>query len=220
MGGGMEATLFTGWIYEPHALELNEANPKMLKAIASAKKKSDKVDARMIADLLRWNLLPVKAKEDLYLNRGTNIYRRFLLGAAKLAPRWNSQLAEVYDREVKKGNKNRATLAVARKLTAYMFAVDKRDSGFIGAETTQAAWELIYIYITQYICRCSSRRVSRIRVCVIWLKSSVRRHCRCFETGGFDPNSIFCNGHIKGWCLWKQSHCLAWDSKWMSGRKW
>src|SRR5262249_16640055 len=59
--GAMEATLFTGWIYDllkPLAQELKVAHPPMLKAIAVAKKKNDKVDARMIADLLRCNLLP------------------------------------------------------------------------------------------------------------------------------------------------------------------
>lgn len=59
--GAMEATLFTGWIYDqlkPLASELRVANPSMLKAIAASKKKNDKVDARKIADLLRCNLLP------------------------------------------------------------------------------------------------------------------------------------------------------------------
>ena len=57
----MEATLFTGWIYDllkPLAQELKVAHPAMLKAIAASKKKNDKVDARTIADLLRCNLLP------------------------------------------------------------------------------------------------------------------------------------------------------------------
>src|SRR4029434_9466080 len=59
--GAMEATLFTGWIYDllkPLAQELKVAHPAMLKAITASKKKNDKVDARMIADLLRCNLLP------------------------------------------------------------------------------------------------------------------------------------------------------------------
>ncbi len=59
--GAMEATLFTGWIYDllkPLAQELKVAHPAMLKAIAASKKKNDKVDARTIADLLRCNLLP------------------------------------------------------------------------------------------------------------------------------------------------------------------
>jgi hypothetical protein len=39
-----------------------------------------------------------------------------LIEAAKLAPRWNPQLATVHDRELERGTRNRATLVVARKL--------------------------------------------------------------------------------------------------------
>ncbi|MDT8318395.1 MAG: transposase, partial [bacterium] len=58
--GAMEATMFTGWVYDflkHHTSDLKVANPQMLKAIAAAKKKNDKVDARMIADLLRCDLI-------------------------------------------------------------------------------------------------------------------------------------------------------------------
>ncbi len=54
--GAMEATLFTGWIYDyllPHAQEVKVAHPAMLKAITAAKKKNDAADAEKIADLLR-----------------------------------------------------------------------------------------------------------------------------------------------------------------------
>ena len=57
-----------------------------------------------------------------------------LIEAAKVAPRWNPQLAEVYERECAKGNRNRATLAVARKLVAYMMAVDKKKMPFKSRE--------------------------------------------------------------------------------------
>jgi transposase len=54
-----------------------------------------------------------------------------LIEASKLAPRWNKQLAEVHNREVKHGgDRNRATLAVARKLVAYLLAVDKSGQQF------------------------------------------------------------------------------------------
>src|SRR5438270_11095004 len=59
--GALEATLFTGWIYDhlrPLAQDIKVAHPTMLKAIAASKKKNDKVDARKIADLLRCDLLP------------------------------------------------------------------------------------------------------------------------------------------------------------------
>lgn len=59
--GAMEATMFTGWIYDflhPHADDLKVAHPEMLKAITVAKKKNDRADAATLADLLRVNLLP------------------------------------------------------------------------------------------------------------------------------------------------------------------
>jgi len=53
-----------------------------------------------------------------------------LVEAAKLAPRWNRQLAAVHEREIQRGHRNRATLAVARKLVAYLMAVDKSGTRF------------------------------------------------------------------------------------------
>ena len=47
----MEATVFTGWIYDhllPHGAALKVAHPLMLRAIAAAKKKNDRIDARKI----------------------------------------------------------------------------------------------------------------------------------------------------------------------------
>jgi transposase len=282
--GAMEATLFSGWIFEvlkPFAGKLEIGNPVMMKAIAAAKKKSDKLDARKIADLLRCNLLPGwyvapvemrdlrrllryrntvvghavqtknkmsgllmevgaeyskqrlhgkqyftklmgeleevpdSVKDMLRLSRSslemleatqrqildrlqkepllkrrvkllqsipgvgevTSLTwalevcdpRRFpsiadavsycgltsaldssadkqkrgpiskqrnphlqtvLIEAAKLAPRWNRQLAELHERELKMGHRNRATLEVARKLVAYLLAVDKAGKPF------------------------------------------------------------------------------------------
>ena len=47
-----------------------------------------------------------------------------LIEVAKLAPRWNAELAELHEKELAKVNRNRATLAVARKLVEYLLAVD------------------------------------------------------------------------------------------------
>jgi transposase len=281
----MEATLFTGWIYDhlkPHAREVRVAHPLMLRAIATAKKKNDRVDAEMIGDLLRVDLLPKcymasertrqmrrvmryrtkmvqqatrlknrisgllmevgepynkkqlhgkryfealltqledtpeSVKELMRLSRGgmemfDGIQRKLLNGlknnpvlkerverlmtirgvgevvaltwaveiddphrfpsvrkaisycglcsgqdssggldkrgpiskqrnkhlqhmlveAAKAAPKWNSQLAFVREREVARGNRNRATLAVARKMVAFLMAVDKSGKEFV-----------------------------------------------------------------------------------------
>src|SRR3981189_1461670 len=57
----MEATIFTGWIYDhllPHAEKVKVAHPLMLRAIAAAKKKNDRIDAGKIADCLRCDFLP------------------------------------------------------------------------------------------------------------------------------------------------------------------
>jgi transposase len=282
--GAMEATLFSGWIYDalkPYAAELQMGHPAMMKAIGASKKKSDKLDARKIADLVRCDLLPAcyvappevrelrgmlryrnlvvrqetrmknkmsgllmeagaeynkqrlhgrkyftelldtveeipeSVKDMLRLSRNalemfetaqqqllarlrkepllvkrvallTSIrgvgdvtaltwilevgdprrltsvahavsycgltsalvssagkeqrgpiskqrnahLQTVLVEAAKLAPRWNPQLAAIHTRELERGNRNRATLAVARKLVAYLLAVDKSGQPF------------------------------------------------------------------------------------------
>src|ERR1700692_4972741 len=59
--GAMEATLFSAWIYDtlkPYAQRLVMGHPARMKAITAGKKKSDTIDARTIADLLRCDLLP------------------------------------------------------------------------------------------------------------------------------------------------------------------
>lgn len=57
-----------------------------------------------------------------------------LVEAAKLAPRQDPALALVYEREKQKGNPNRATLAVARKMVAYLLVVDRREQAFVAPE--------------------------------------------------------------------------------------
>ena len=281
----MEATIFTGWIYDhllPHAEKVKVAHPLMLRAIAAAKKKNDKIDAGKIADCLRCDFLPechmasieirdrrrtlryrnlvlkqmvqmknrisgllmetgvsynkqrlhklsyftelISGNEEvnesirplLKLSRETIVrsqrldyalvsslerdpllaerlkrlrtipgvgpitaltwaleigdvsrfqsikqaisycglcsaerssadklvrmpiskqrnkhIQQVLVEAAKLAPRYNHELALVYEREQQRGNKNRATLAVARKMVAYMLAVERRKQDFV-----------------------------------------------------------------------------------------
>jgi transposase len=85
--GALEATLFTGWIYDflrPFAVSLEVAHPAMLKAIAASKKKNDRVDARKIADLLRCNLLPrcYMAPSDLRELRRVLRYRNLMVAEA------------------------------------------------------------------------------------------------------------------------------------------
>jgi len=285
----MEATMFTGWIYDhlkPHAAALKVAHPLMLRAIAAAKKKNDRIDANKICDCLRCDFLPecymaptairerrrtlryrnllvrqmvqMKIKiSSLLMEAGVSYnkqrlhkagyfrellatnpdindglrsllrvcretvvrlsktesalarsleqdsllrdrverlmtipavgpitaltwalevgdVKRFssirkaisycglcgaekssgntiqrtplskqrnkhlqttLIEAAKMAPRYSPHLALLYDREKQRGNANRATLAVARKLVAYLVAVDRRQKDFLVMET-------------------------------------------------------------------------------------
>ena len=46
------------------------------------------------------------------------------------SPNWSY----LYDQEKQKGNRNRATLAVARKMVAYLVAVDRQQRDFVPAE--------------------------------------------------------------------------------------
>ena len=60
--------------------------------------------------------------------------QRVLVEAAKLAPRESHELALVRQRELERGNPNRATLAVARKMVCYLLAVERRKQDFVPAE--------------------------------------------------------------------------------------
>src|SRR5579862_6657579 len=78
-----EAMIFTGWIYDllPHAEQVKVAHPLMLRAIAAAKKKNDKIDASKIADCLRCDFLPEchMASTEIRDRRRTLRYRNLLV---------------------------------------------------------------------------------------------------------------------------------------------
>jgi transposase len=99
--GGMEATLFTGWIYDylkPHAAELKVAHPLMLRAIAASKKKNDKIDASKIADCLRADLLPecYMAPTEIREMRRELRFRNLLVGeSVKMKNKISGVLMEV-----------------------------------------------------------------------------------------------------------------------------
>jgi Transposase IS116/IS110/IS902 family len=57
-----------------------------------------------------------------------------LVEAAKLAPRLCHELALLHEKEMQKGNRNRATLAVARRLVCWILAVERRKQDFVPAE--------------------------------------------------------------------------------------
>jgi transposase len=60
--------------------------------------------------------------------------QQVLVEAAKLAPRLSHELALIHEKEKQKGDRNRATLAVARKIVAWMVAVERRKQAFVPAE--------------------------------------------------------------------------------------
>jgi transposase len=85
--GAMEATMFTGWVYDtllPYAEDLQVGHSFMLRAIAASKKKSDRVDARKLADLLRCDLFPAcyMAPQGLRELRRVLRYRNLLVQEA------------------------------------------------------------------------------------------------------------------------------------------
>ena len=80
----LEATMFSGWIYDhlkPQATELKVAHPLMLRAIAAAKKKNDRIDANKICDCLRCDFLPecYMAPTAIRERRRTLRYRNLLV---------------------------------------------------------------------------------------------------------------------------------------------
>jgi transposase len=99
--GAMEATLFSGWIYDtlkPHSAELQMGHPALMKAIGASKKKNDKLDARKISDLVRCNLLPacyVAPPETRELRRMLR-YRHLVVGqATRMKNKMSGLLMEV-----------------------------------------------------------------------------------------------------------------------------
>ena len=139
----MEAGTHSIWISEQIrdlGHEVIVANVRELRAISHSDRKSDSVDAEKLARYARLDpeiLRPiahrtVAQQETLTLIRGSadkamrmplskqrnKHIQRTLVEAAKLAPRQSHELAVIYEREKQKGNSNRATLAVARKMVA------------------------------------------------------------------------------------------------------
>jgi transposase len=80
----MEATIFTAWTYDhllPHAAAVKVAHPLMLRDIAAAKKKNNRIDAHKVADCLRCDFLPecYMASTEIRALRRTLGYRNLLV---------------------------------------------------------------------------------------------------------------------------------------------
>ena len=57
-----------------------------------------------------------------------------LIEAAHISLRHHPQMVALYDRETARGNRNQAILAVARKMAAYLLAIDRDERAFIRRE--------------------------------------------------------------------------------------
>ena len=76
----MEAMMFSGWIYdhlEPHAAALKVAHPLMLRAIAAAKKKNDRIDDRKIGEVLG---------QDSFISMRSSVLEDGRVGAGRSSP--------------------------------------------------------------------------------------------------------------------------------------
>ena len=99
--GAMEATLFSGWIYDvlkPFAAKLQMGHPAQMKAIFASKKKNDKLDARKISDLVRVDLLPacyVGPPEMRELRRMLRYRNLVVAQAVQMKNRMSGMLMEV-----------------------------------------------------------------------------------------------------------------------------
>lgn len=71
-----------------------------------------------------------KAKRGPLSKQRNRHLQRVLIEAAKLAPRWNEELARLHAKECERGHRNRATVEVARALAARLRAVDARGTPY------------------------------------------------------------------------------------------
>ncbi|RZV49015.1 MAG: IS110 family transposase [Deltaproteobacteria bacterium] len=71
-----------------------------------------------------------KAKRGPLSKRRNRHLQRVLIEAAKLAPRFNEELAALHAKECERGHRNRATVQVARALVARLRAVDARGTPY------------------------------------------------------------------------------------------
>lgn len=71
-----------------------------------------------------------KAKRGPLSKQRNRHLQRVLIEAAKLAPRYNEELAALHAKECARGHRNRATVEVARALAARLRAVDRRGTPY------------------------------------------------------------------------------------------
>src|SRR6266851_1529436 len=145
--GAMEATLFSGWIYDtlqPYSEQLEMAHPAKMKAISAGKKKSDTLDARTIADLVRCNLLPAcyvappragNVREHAEA-AGARVARRFRTCRTRRTVDDDSSRRRNYRADLGPGGRRPATLPLQLRCHA-LLRTDRRFEVFGGQAATR-----------------------------------------------------------------------------------
>ncbi len=139
-----EAAFGWGWLVElleDYGFEPHLVHPLQCKAIASARLKNDKVDAAILAQLLRADLLPeawiappeVRQLRALlrHISKQGSVWVRWILCEAAQTAKRSPQFAARYQAIARRRGKKIATTAIARKLLtrAYHLLTDASSAG-------------------------------------------------------------------------------------------
>ncbi len=139
-----EAAYGWGWLVElleDYGFEPHLVHPLQCKAIASARLKNDKVDAAILAQLLRADLLPeawiappeVRQLRALlrHISKQGSVWVRWILCEAAQTAKRSPQFAARYQAIARRRGKKIATTAIARKLLtrAYHLLTDASSAG-------------------------------------------------------------------------------------------
>jgi Transposase IS116/IS110/IS902 family len=120
--------------------------------------------------------------------------QRALVEAAKLAPRQSHELAVIHEKEKQKGNGNRATLAVARKMVAYLLGVDRQQRDFVPAEERRTP-QLESCHKISWMNKAQTARSCRLPT--ERRSSSSRGSLRIVSGLAENTNSIFCDSSLE-----------------------
>ena len=128
----LEATMNT-WavvrLLQPHVASVSVANPLKVKYIAEAHVKTDKIDAEVLAQLLRSNYLrqsATKCYQGSITKAGNSQARWMLVEAAQSVSRHPGPLGHFFRKLARKKNRNVAIVATARKLVTIAIEMLKR----------------------------------------------------------------------------------------------
>jgi hypothetical protein len=91
----------------------------------------DQAGHQLLRILQRGEKLSGQARSNAHLQAEEQAHSADASGGGETGSRYSDELALVYERARQRGTKNRATLAAARKMVAYMLAVERRKQNFV-----------------------------------------------------------------------------------------